>query len=583
MSGWMRLWNGLTGPHAAIKEIGTRRQAQLLAALSLGTIVLFLIAIFATFLVRGELTTASLSLLPIVAAGLLSYILSRSPLFRVGAWLITIAVSASAYGQILGGADIVNSFTQNIGMGLLVGSAILSFPAMVILTLVNTLAIPIILPYIQPGIGMSIIGQSMGSVITLGGLLLVVVAFRNSIERQRLDEVQVMNEELNDTRANLEKRVEDRTSELTQTSDEAKKRTSQLEAISEVSRAIAQLQDINQLLPTVTQVISEHLGFYHVAIFLLDENKEYAVLRAANSTGGQRMLARGHRLEVGQVGIVGYVAEQAQPRISLDVGSDAIFFDNPDLPDTHSEMALPLKVGNDVIGVLDVQSENVEAFVIQDLEVMNILADQVAIAIENSRRFTATNRALEEARAFYSEYLRQSWQPGASGAKAIGYQYKNTVVIPLTEPTERPEIHSAVKSGKPVILSEKNPAYAIPLKLRGEVIGVLDIRSSRPSYQWTDNERALIEAVVERATLAIENARLFEETTRRADRERTVSEITTTIRSTTEPDEMLHIALDELKKVLGASDIRVRPYSLQTDQRPTTDAETNPNEMPNPL
>jgi GAF domain-containing protein len=297
-----------------------------------------------------------------------------------------------------------------------------------------------------------------------------------------------------------------------------------------------------------------------VAIFLIDDKKEYAVLRAANSPGGQRMLARGHRLAVGQVGIVGYVAEQAKPRISLDVGAEPIFFDNPDLPETHSEMALPLVAGQEVIGVLDVQSEQPAAFTHQDMIVMSTLADQVTIAIENARRFTETRQALDEARAFYSQYLRQSWQQVPLEAKGVGYQYRNTMVVPIPEHLDFPEIHSAIKTGEQVMHTDKNPALALPLKLRGEVIGVLDIRSAKPSYQWTENEQAIVQAIAERVTLAIENARLFEETTRRADRERTVSEITTSIRSTTDPDEMLQTALDELKRVLGASDIRVRPY-----------------------
>jgi GAF domain-containing protein len=258
--------------------------------------------------------------------------------------------------------------------------------------------------------------------------------------------------------------------------------------------------------------------------------------------------------------MVGFVAEQAQPRISLDVGTDAVFFDNPDLPGTHSEMALPLVAGSEVIGVLDVQSEQTAAFTQQDIAVMSTLADQVTIAIENARRFTETRQALDEARAFYSQYLRQSWQQVPLETRAVGYQYRNTMVAPIPEPLDLPEIHSAVKSGEPVIHADKEASMAIPLKLRGEIIGVLDIRSPKASYQWSENEQAIVRAIAERATLAIENARLFEETTRRADRERTVSEITTSIRGKTEPQEMLRVALDELKRVLGASDIRVRPF-----------------------
>lgn len=412
---------------------------------------------------------------------------------------------------------------------------------------------------------------------TIGIVYLFTARLNDSVRKARTNEAAQIeaNKELRELQSSLEQRVAERTTELALATQDAQRRAAQLDAISEVARTVTQFQDVNELLPAITRLISEHLGFYHVGVFLLDEKREYAVLRAANSPGGQRMLGRGHRLPVGQVGIVGYVAERAEPRISLDVGADAIFFDNPDLPNTHSEMALPLVVGKDLIGVLDVQSEQEAAFAPQDAEVMSTLADQVAIAIENARQFSETRQALTEARAIYGQYLRQAWQQISLESKAVGYQYANTMVAPLSDPLDYPEIQSAVVSGQPIVQTDQNPAFAVPLKLRGEVIGVLDIRSAKPSHQWSENEQALVQAIAERVALAIENARLFDETTRRADRERTVAEITTQIRSTTDPQEMLQTALNELKRVLGASDIRIRSYVATPEEM---DAETSSTE-----
>jgi FOG: GAF domain len=190
----------------------------------------------------------------------------------------------------------------------------------------------------------------------------------------------------------LEKRVGERTRQLAETSlrlQEANRdlarRTAQLEAASEVARRAAAIRDVQTLLDETVRLISQRFGFYHAGVFLVDEAGEYAVLRAASSEGGQRMLARGHRLAVGEVGIVGYVAGTGKPRIALDVGEDAVFFSNPDLPHTHSEMALPLKVGERVIGVLDVQSVEPSAFTDEDVAVLQTMADQIALAIENAR------------------------------------------------------------------------------------------------------------------------------------------------------------------------------------------------------
>jgi len=122
---------------------------------------------------------------------------------------------------------------------------------------------------------------------------------------------------------------------------ERKRRTAQLQVGAEVAREAAAILDIHQLLDTTVHLVSEKFGFYHAGAFLVDEQSEYAVLRAASSEGGRRMLERGHRLPVGKVGIVGHVAATGEPRIALDVGQDAFFFNNPDLPDTRSEMGLP--------------------------------------------------------------------------------------------------------------------------------------------------------------------------------------------------------------------------------------------------
>jgi GAF domain-containing protein len=381
----------------------------------------------------------------------------------------------------------------------------------------------------------------------------------------------------------LDARVHERTAELSAISEVMEKRAKQSETIAEVAEQISQVQDIEKLLPAISQLISEHLDFYHVGIFLLDENKEYAVLKAANSAGGQRMLRRGHKLKVGQVGIVGLVAEQAKPRISLDVGADAIFFDNPDLPGTHSEMALPLIIGGQLIGVLDVQSEKTSAFNAQEMEVMTTLANQVAIAIENARRFSETNRALAEERTVYGQYLRQAWQQSPLETRIAGYQYANAQVKPLQKSLSRPEINSAVISGEMVVQTGEKPALTVPLKIRDETIGVLNISSNTPSKVWNENEMAVVQAVAERVALALENARLFEETTRRADRERTVSEISTHIRSVSDPEIMLQTALEELKRALGANDIQIHPYTRPPiDKNAGQQPDPIKNETPNP-
>jgi putative methionine-R-sulfoxide reductase with GAF domain len=197
--------------------------------------------------------------------------------------------------------------------------------------------------------------------------------------------------------------------QIEETARQSQRRAQVLQAIIEVSRSITQMHDPDQLLHQITQLISQYFGFYHVGVFMLDETNRYAVLRAANSPGGQRMLARRHRLAVGTEGIVGHAVSTNRPRIALDVGADAAYFDNPDLPDTRSEIALPLHSGSTVIGVLDVQSIQESAFDEQDIQVLTALSDQVSIAIENARLFQESQAALAQAEDAYRQYVRQEW------------------------------------------------------------------------------------------------------------------------------------------------------------------------------
>jgi len=196
---------------------------------------------------------------------------------------------------------------------------------------------------------------------------------------KRLDEIgalgnafNTMTSQLRDLIDSLEQRVAERTAELEESATQIQNRASQLEAIADVASSVASLQDVNELLPYITKTISGRFGFYHAGIFLLSEDKRYAVLRAANSEGGQKMLARKHQLRVGQEGIVGFAVEQKRARIALDVGDDAVYFNNPDMPTTRSEIALPLIIGGEIIGVLDVQSEEPNAFSNENVEVLNI-------------------------------------------------------------------------------------------------------------------------------------------------------------------------------------------------------------------
>jgi GAF domain-containing protein len=409
------------------------------------------------------------------------------------------------------------------------------------------------------------IDTPINTAIYLAGIFIINAIFaylaisnlNASIKRGQVTESKLLasNNELVALRAGLEKQVEERTAELAYANEQSQRRAGKFEAVAEVARVTTVRRDPAQLLSEMTNLISEHFGYYHVGIFLLEEGGKYAALHAANSLGGQQMLAKKFHVDLADGSLVSLAISGGKTQVALSAE-----FNYPDLPATHSEAILLLKVGERVTGALDIQSEAPDAFTTEDIEILNILADQAAIIIEDARLFSETAQALSESRSSYGQYLRQAWNKLPQEINLTGFQYMDGKTNPIESPIDLPEIQSAFQSGKAVSNTAKSNVLAIPLKLRDQVIGVLDIRSNA-SANFSESQLSLIRAIAERVSLALENARLFEETTRRADRERRVSEISNHIRSVSDPETMLQTALEELKHALGANDIQIRPYT----------------------
>ncbi len=351
----------------------------------------------------------------------------------------------------------------------------------------------------------------------------------------------------------LEQRMQERTADL-------EKRAIQLQSVSSLARTIAGMQDLDSLLPEVTKLVSEQFGFYHIGIFMIDEAKEYAILQAANSEGGKRMLTRHYRLRLDMNSIVGYATSRGEPRVALDVGADAVYFNNPDLPETRSEIALPLNVGGRLIGALDVQSTDTNAFAREDINVLTTLADQIAIAIENARLFGASRSALSESQVTIEKFVKQAWGSFAQQAEHSGFVFNGKQVVALEKGTKREQVKAALQTGR-LSLERASSTLAIPIKLRGQIIGVLDVRSQKGQREWTQDELTMLEAAAERAALALDNARLVETAQRRAARERAIGEISTRIGAVSNLDAILQTAVEELGRKIGSAEVTVEIVS----------------------
>nr|MBP7691995.1 GAF domain-containing protein [Anaerolineales bacterium] len=284
------------------------------------------------------------------------------------------------------------------------------------------------------------------------------------------------------------------------------RRAGQWAVSAEVARAAVALHTLPELLDTTVRLIGERFGYYHAGIFLLDEAGDWAVLRAANSAGGRRLLARGHRLRVGQQGLVGFVTATGQPRLALDVGEDAAHFQNPELPETRAEMALPMRARAGLIGALDVQATDRNAFNDDDIAALQTLADQLAVAVDNARLFEQTQRQLETLRG-----AQPSAAPAAlTGREPLAFRYDGVDVV-----TVKPE-------GAGARAPRVEGAWQVPIRVAEETLGVLELK--RASGDWSLDDLQLTEAIAERMGLALENARLYLEAQANARRTGSLSE-----------------------------------------------------------
>jgi GAF domain-containing protein len=392
-------------------------------------------------------------------------------------------------------------------------------------------------------------------------------SMRDAIQRALASEKELLftNQSLKELNQNLEDRVASRTAELSIANARNERRARQFEAIAQVARATTSIRAEDLLLPRLAQVISEQFGFYHVGIFLVDEERQYAVLQASNSEGGKRMLARRHRLKIGQTGMVGHVAASGSPRIALDVETDAAFRDNPDLPETRSELALPLKVGDNIMGVLDIQSTEPNAFQPEDTEILYTLADQVAIAIQNARSHEATHHLLEEAQRTSVSYLKEAWRLLQMQDEKAGYLFAGNTLKSLETFVTAPQMSKVLAQGEVVIEDGEAATLAVPIRVRDEVVGVLDLHAPR-GHEWDPDEVDIVMAVADRLSLALESATLLKTTQRRAEIERLTADISGKISASINLRNVLQTAVEELGHILPGSEVVIQ---FQPDQNRT--------------
>lgn len=512
-------WKKLTKPHPAVTELHRRRQAESLSILSLILLTISLIFGAIAYLVTKN-THPGMLAVPLLGFG--AYALSRTRWPQIGAWLII-------FGQLI--LDVIFiSATGDINLAtlsyifllfpILLATLVLNARATVLLaglTALSTALIPLLNPVLS--YGKTIVPTS--AVVFLSGLASVVALIRErdvqTIEKQA--------DELGDYSQKLEADVE------------------RFIVMSEVGQAITATRDLDTLLDQIVNLIIERFDFYHAQVFLLDKTGQHAVLRASTGHAGQELLARGHKLPVGSQSVIGQVTAAGEPVIASDTDVSAVHRRNELLPNTRAEMALPLRVSGQIIGALDIQSINPNAFQPADVSVFQAMADQLATAIENVRLFERAQHDLDDIERLNRQLTGEAWSQFLSGRThraPVGYKSGEESIQTIT--TEENPGEEAYKDG----------AVTLPLRVRGQTIGTLDL-IPRGGEEPDEETQDMLEAVAERVALALDNARLGEQSQRQVAREQVLNRLSVELQATTDLDNILRIVARETSRAMNTS------------------------------
>ncbi len=382
--------------------------------------------------------------------------------------------------------------------------------------------------------------------------------------------------------------------------DETRRRALQLQTVAEISREVSSSLIVDNLLREAVQLVRERFSFYHAAIFLVDPSGEYAVIREATGEAGVQMKRSGHKLAIGSKSIVGYVTKNREPLVVNETTKDPNYFANPLLPDTKAEAALPLKVGDRVLGVVDVQSTRPYVFTDENIKIMQILADQLAVAVVNSELFAEAQERLSQHRLLHhvttaaasSTTIEEALNSAVQGLQvtlggdqisilladkeqkmlevkaSIGYPNEESAKLKIpfgvgitgwVAARRQPlRIDDTTKDSRYIAVNPKvRSELAIPLIYRNEVLGVLNIESSRPGA-YSESDEEMLGTLAGSLAAIIAHSRLLEQFRAQVERERQLYEITSKIRRTTSPEKILSIATEEITQILNTTRATIR-------------------------
>lgn len=386
------------------------------------------------------------------------------------------------------------------------------------------------------------------------------------------------------------------------------RRVNQLRTVAEISRAISLEATTENYLQKLADLIQERLNLYYVGVFILDEEKRFAILKAGTGEPGKTMLELGHKLEIGGNSMISWCITHQQARIALDVGQEAVRFDNPHLPHTRSELALPLKTSQEILGAVSIQSSEAQAFDSDDLTVLGGLADNLATAILNARLFEESQNQLQEINTLYSaslsmytsvqsqdalltiaqhmlkvsgtqNYVISSWDTekdevvtlfgftaGENVSHEFGQRYK-LADYPLTAKVLKERFIATVRGDDPKadraevsLMEEVNlkSLLMVPLVTQDKVIGLMELHDEVNYRDFSPQQIRLVEALSAQAAVVIEMTNLFAQSRRTARNEQIINQITTKFQQSLNVEEVMKTVILELAKALNLEEATIQ-------------------------
>lgn len=370
----------------------------------------------------------------------------------------------------------------------------------------------------------------------VGGAVLVLISVAATLSlsgliadlQKSLHKSKELSGELENERDSLGVRVQERTADV-------ERRLGQIRTAAEITRNISSMLEPAALIQQVVDLVHDRFDLYYVGVFLIDVNDRFAVLSAGTGEAGRTMISSRHRLEINDSSMIGWSIAHKKPRIALDVGTDSVRFNNPYLPLTHSEMALPLVAHDHALGALTIQSSQPNAFDENDVVVLQIVADGLAIALENARLFKETEASLEEIRALHRQYLKTAWSAANRSQADLSYTY------------ESPAARSS---------STRTNSIDFPLHLRDMPMGHISVETDKTDL--SEDELAYIEAITTQTALALENARLLEESRERIQREQLLNDMAAQFSRSVNVETVLKTAIQELGRLPSVSEVTIQ-------------------------